>query len=397
MKVLVVNCGSSSIKYQLFDMDSESVLAAGLVERIGLKGSILTHRPDGNPKFIHKEDIPNHDLGIKLILKTLVDEEHGVLTDIKEIDAVGHRLTHGGEAFSSSVVIDEEVKEIFMSLFPIAPLHNPPQYYGICAVEKALPGVPNVGVFDTAFHATMPAKAYTYSIPHNLAKKYAIRRYGFHGHSHYFVSARAAELLGKAPEETKIITCHLGNGASIAAVDKGHCIDTSMGFTPLEGLPMGTRCGDLDPAIITYLMENERLSPEDMDVILNKKSGMLGISGVSSDFRDVENAAADGNERAELALEVFCYKVAKYVGSYVAAMNGVDAIIFTGGLGENSCTDRLSISNYLTYLGLEIDQEANHVRGIERCITTPDSKVQIWIIPTNEELVIARDTKRLCQ
>jgi len=396
MKILVLNCGSSSIKYQLIDMDDESVLAKGLVERIGSEGSVLTHRPRSGEKIIIEAPIPDHGVGIKMVLDALVDPNHGVISSMQDINAVGHRVTHGGSIFSSSTKIDEKAKEEIKSLFSIAPLHNPPAYLGIEAVEKALPGVPMVAVFDTSFHQTMPPKAYMYSLPYELYEKYALRRYGFHGTSHKYVSRRAAEMLGKPIEDLKIITCHLGNGASITAIDGGKSIDTSMGFTPLAGITMGTRCGDIDPAIVAFLIKHEGLDIKNMDNLLNKKSGILGISGVSNDFRDVEEAAVQGNERARLSLDIFVYNVKKYIGAYVAALNGLDVLVFTAGLGENSPEARYEICKDMDYLGIKIDPEKNKdARGKEADVSHPESKVKIMVVPTNEELVIARETKEI--
>ncbi|HHU32250.1 MAG: acetate/propionate family kinase [Zhaonellaceae bacterium] len=392
MKVLVLNCGSSSIKYQLINAEDESVLAKGLVERIGIEGSVLTHRPNCDEKVRIEAPIPDHGVGIKLVLNALVDPKHGVIESMNEITAVGHRVAQGGSLFPKSVKIDEKAKEGIKSLFGIAPLHNPPAYLGIEAVEKALPGVPMVAVFDTSFHQTMPPKAYMYSLPYELYEKYSIRRYGFHGTSHKYVAGRAATYLGKPIEDLKIITCHLGNGASITAIDGGKSVDTSMGFTPLAGISMGTRCGDIDPAIVAFLIEHEGLNIKDMDNLLNKKSGLLGISGISNDFRDVEEAADNGNERAKLALEMFVYHVKKFIGSYVSIMNGLDVLVFTAGLGENSPEARLEICKDMDWLGIKIDPEKNKVRGKEADVSHQDSKVKVMVIPTNEELVIARET-----
>lgn len=395
MKILVINSGSSSIKYQLFDMNDESVLAKGLVERIGIPNSVLNHQVTGSEKKVFVQDIQDHEQAVKMVLDALVNKEYGVLDNIAEIDAVGHRAVHGGDEFSKSTLIDQKVKDILERLSDIAPLHNPPGIRGIEACEQVLPGVPQVSVFDTAFHQTMAPHVYMYSIPYELYEKYGIRRYGFHGTSHKFVSLRAAELLNKPIEETKIITCHLGNGASLTAIDGGKSIDTSMGFTPLEGLTMGTRCGDIDPAIVTFLMKKEDLSREGIDRLLNRKSGVLGISGVSSDFRDIEEEAAKGNDRAQLALDIFVYNVKKYLGFYVAALNGLDALVFTAGLGENSAEMREAICSNLDYLGIEIDPIKNKVRGKEAEISADNSRAKIFVIPTNEELMIARETKEI--
>jgi acetate kinase len=394
MKILVVNCGSSSLKYQLIDMKDESVLAKGLCERIGIDGK-LKHSSEGHPDYISNAAMNDHTDAIGIVLEALLDKEHGVIENINEVNAVGHRVVHGGELFSSSVRISDEVKKAIEECNDLAPLHNPPNLIGISACEKLMPGTPQVAVFDTAFHQTMPPKAYLYAIPYELYEKHKIRKYGFHGTSHRFVSERAAALLGKPIEKLKIITCHLGNGASICAVEYGKSVDTSMGFTPLEGLAMGTRSGSLDPAIIPFLMGKEDLPVGEVESILNKKSGVLGLSGVSSDFRDIEDAKASGNQRAEIALDVFHYRVAKTAGEYAAAMNGVDAVVFTAGLGENSSKSRAIVCSYLGYLGLEVDPEKNSARGKEIDFATNASKVRALVIPTNEELVIARDTKKL--
>lgn len=396
MKVLVVNCGSSSLKYQLFDMTDESVLAKGLVERIGIDGSVLTHQPAGKNKTIINADIKNHSIAIKLVVEALISTEHGVIASMQEISAVGHRVVHGAEKFASSVLITPTVMQALEECIEMAPLHNPPNILGINACAELMPGVPQVGVFDTAFHQTMPKKAYIYGLPYEAYEKHRVRRYGFHGTSHQFVAQSVAALMGKDITELKTVTCHLGNGSSIAAVQNGKVVDTSMGFTPLEGLAMGTRCGDVDPAILPFLMKKEGMSVEDIDNYINKKSGVLGISGVSSDFRDIEGAAEDGNERAQLALDIFAYRVRKYIGSYVAAMGGVDAIVFTAGLGENSVSMRASIMEGLEFLGTKICPERNNVRGKAREISVDASKVKVFIVPTNEELMIARDTKLIC-
>jgi len=396
VKVLVVNCGSSSLKYQLVNMNDESVLAKGLVERIGLEGSILTHQPEGKDKVVINADISNHSIGIKLVIDALTDAKHGVISSMKEISAVGHRVVHGGEKFAGSVLITSAVMKALEDCIEMAPLHNPPNIMGINACTEIMPGVPQVGVFDTAFHQTMPKEAFLYAIPYEAYEKYGVRRYGFHGTSHKYVSERTAELMGKDLSELKIITCHLGNGASIAAVKNGKCIDTSMGFTPLEGLVMGTRSGGIDPAIVPYIMKKENMNADQVDNYLNKKSGVLGVSGVSSDFRDIEDAADKGNERAALALDMFAYRVLKFVGSYAAAMGGVDAIVFTAGLGENSISMREKIGNGFAYLGTGIDPVKNNVRGKAQEISVDGAKVKIFVIPTNEELVIARDTKKIC-
>ena len=393
MKILVVNCGSSSLKYQLIDSATEEVSASGQCERIGLDG-IFSIKVNG--KKIEKEvDIPNHSVGMKTVLDALVDPEHAVLKSLDEIEAIGHRVVHGGEKFSSSVLIDEEVIREIDECSALAPLHNPANILGIRACQKIMPGVPNVAVFDTAFHQTMPAKAYLYGIPKEYYEKYGIRRYGFHGTSHAFVSERLAELAGLDINNSKMIICHIGSGASISAVVNGKSVDTSMGMTPLEGLVMGTRCGDMDPTIVEYLAHSLNKSLEEVMVILNKKSGVLGISGVSSDFRDLDKASNEGNERAKLAVEVFSYRTAKYIGSYIAAMNGVDAIVFTAGLGENNIVVREQVLNHFGYMGITLDKEANQIRGEEKIISTPDSKVTVAVIPTNEELAIAHETVAL--
>ncbi|GBG54929.1 acetate kinase [Sporomusaceae bacterium FL31] len=396
MKVLVVNCGSSSLKYQLFDMTDESVLAKGLVERIGIDGSVLTHQPADKEKTIINADIKNHSIAIKMVVDALINPEHGVIASMQEITAVGHRVVHGAEKFASSVLITPEVMQALEECIEMAPLHNPPNILGINACAELMPGVAQVGVFDTAFHQTMPKKAYIYGLPYEAYEKHRVRRYGFHGTSHKFVSQSVAELMGKDVSELKIVTCHLGNGSSVAAVKNGQVIDTSMGFTPLEGLVMGTRCGDVDPAVLPFIMKKEGFSVEDIDNYINKKSGVLGISGVSSDFRDIEGAAEDGNERAQLALDIFAYRVRKYIGSYVAAMGGVDAIVFTAGLGENSISMREMIADGLEFLGTKICKERNNVRGKAREISAEGSQVKVFIVPTNEELMIARDTKVIC-
>ncbi len=397
MKILVINAGSSSLKYQLFDMDTETVLAKGLCERIGIDGH-LKHTPlvGGKPVFNEDVAMPTHSEAIAAVIDKLTSAEYGVVASMKEIDAVGHRVVHGGEKFASSVKIDNEVMKALDECTPFAPLHNPANITGINAC-KAVMGedVPMVAVFDTAFHQTMPGKAYMYAVPYEYYENDGVRRYGFHGTSHRYVSARCAELMGKPIEELKIVSCHMGNGSSICAIDGGKCVDTSMGFTPLVGLPMGTRCGDLDPGVMQYLMNKYGYDIDTMLGILNKKSGVQGISGVSSDFRDLDNAAAEGNERARLALDMFAYWVAKVAGSYVAAMNGVDAIVFTAGVGENSKDTRADICKYFGYLGVELNAEANSKRGDDIMISTPDSKVKVFVIPTNEELVIARDTKAI--
>lgn len=395
MKILVLNCGSSSLKYQLIDGDTEEVLAKGLCERIGIEGSKLKHQSSGKDEIIIEDYMEDHTVAVKMVIDALLDGEKGIISSVKEIGAVGHRVVHGGEYFSSSVIINEEVKNAIKKCCELAPLHNPANLIGIDACEKIMPGVPQVAVFDTAFHQTMPERAYLYALPYEYYERYKVRRYGFHGTSHKYVAQEAANMLNRPLEETKIITCHLGNGGSLCAVRNGKSIDTSMGFTPLEGLVMGTRSGDVDSAVVTFLMEKENLTPTEMDNILNKKSGVLGISGVSSDFRDIQTASSEGNARAETALDIFAYRVAKYIGEYAAAMNGVDCIVFTAGLGENSGTIRRAICDYLTFLGVHIDSYNNSLRGKSIEISAPDSRIRVLVIPTNEELMIARDTKDL--
>lgn len=395
MKILVINCGSSSLKYQLFDMTNEKVLVKGLVERIGLSGSVLSQKRE-NDKYDIQEDIPNHEKAISLVTKALVDPEHGVIKSMDEISAIGHRVVHGAEDFSGSVVINDAVMESLKENIELAPLHNPPNIMGIEACQKIMPNVPQAGVFDTAFHQTMPPEAYLYGIPYEYYKKYKIRRYGFHGTSHKYVTERAAAILGKPQDKIKVITCHLGNGASIAAVKYGKSVDTSMGYTPLEGVMMGTRCGDLDPAIIFKLMKKEEWSVAQVDTFLNKQCGVLGLSGVSSDFRDIENAAnEESNQRAQMALDRFAYVVKKYIGSYMAVLNGADAVVFTAGLGENSASMRAKICTDLDSLGIKIDKDKNYTRGVEADISTAEAKTRVLVIPTNEELMIARDTYEL--
>ena len=396
MKILVLNCGSSSIKYKLFDMESKTVMAQGGVEKIGLPDSFLQVKlPNGEKVRIEKE-MPEHTVGIQLILNTLVDEKIGCIKDLKEIDAVGHRLVHGGEKFNKSVVITPEVKDMIVKCSELAPLHNPANLKGVEAIEKTLPGVPQVGVFDTAFHQTMPDYAYMYALPYELYEKYAIRRYGFHGTSHRYVSARVCEYLGVKAEGKKIVTAHIGNGGSCAAVMDGKSIDTSMGLTPVEGLMMGTRAGDLDLGAATYIMDKEHLSTAEFNTLVNKKSGLLGVSGVSSDARDIENAIAEGNARADLARKMFIYRVRKYIGAYAAAMNGVDIIVFTGGIGENDAYVRGEIVKGLSFLGTELDEKKNAgIRGEEAIISVPGSKVTVCVIHTDEELMIASDTQAL--
>ena len=394
MNILVINCGSSSLKYQLINSETEGVLAKGLCERIGIDG-MLTYQPEGGEKEKSEIAMPTHTEAINAVLAALTNEKSGVIKSLSEVGAVGHRVVHGGEKFTSSCLINDESMKAIEECNDLAPLHNPANLIGIRACQELMPGVPMVAVFDTAFHQTMPDVAYTYGIPYEYYEKYKVRRYGFHGTSHSYVSKRTAEIVGKPYDQMKIIVCHLGNGASISAVNCGKSVDTSMGLTPLEGLVMGTRSGDLDPAIIDFVGKKEGLSLDEMNEVLNKKSGMLGISGVSSDGRDLEAAAETGNKRAQLALDVFDYRVIKYIGAYAAAMNGVDAIAFTAGIGENNIKMRKDVCSSLTYLGVKLDEEKNNVRGEERIISAHDSKVQVLLVPTNEELAIARETLAL--
>ena len=395
MNVLVINCGSSSLKYQFINMNDESVLAKGLVERIGIEGSVLTHQKAGQDKVVIQEPMENHKVAINLVLKALVDASYGAVKSLDEVDAVGHRVVHGGEKFADSVLISDEVIEAMKECIELAPLHNPPNIIGIEACKELLPTVPMVAVFDTAFHQTMPAESFIYPLPYELYEELGIRRYGFHGTSHKYVAERVKALTGKSLEGLKVITCHLGNGASLTAIKDGKSFDTSMGMTPLEGLVMGTRCGDIDPAIVTFLMNKKNMSSDEVDNLMNKKSGVLGISGVSSDFRDIEGEAEKGNKRAQLALDKFAYIVKKYIGSYAAAMGGLDILVFTAGLGENSASARVQICDGLEFLGVGLDGEKNKTRGKEVEISKEESKVKIFVIPTNEELMIARDTKVL--
>ena len=393
MKILVINAGSSSLKYQLIDMDNNEVMAKGLCERIGIDG-ILNHSVNGE-KLQFNIDMPNHAKAISAVLEALLSKEHGVISNMNEISAVGHRVVHGGEKFSGSVVINADVKAALEECIDLAPLHNPANLTGIAACEEAMPGVPQVAVFDTAFHQTMPAESYLYALPYEYYEKYKIRRYGFHGTSHKYVAGRAAAMLGKDIKDLKIVTCHLGNGSSITAVDGGKSVDTTMGFTPLAGLLMGTRCGDIDPAVVTFLQEKEGLSASEIDAIMNKKSGILGLSGVSSDFRDVEASAKEGNKVAEIGLNMFDYQVKKYIGSYAAAMGGVDAIVFTAGVGENNKVMRANVAKGLAFMGVKIDDEKNAIRGEEIDISAEGASVRVLVIPTNEELAIAMETKAL--
>ncbi len=393
MNILVINCGSSSLKYQLIDTDTEKVLAKGLCERIGLDDAILNHTPSGKDKVVIHCDMPDHNVAIKEVVNILTDAENGVIASLEEIGAIGHRVVHGGEKFNSSVPINDDVMAALEECIPLAPLHNPPNIIGIKACQAAMPGVPQVGVFDTAFHQTMPKESYMYAIPYEYYEKYGVRKYGFHGTSHKYVSQRAAALLGKPAEETKVITVHIGNGGSIAAVCGGKCVDTTMGFTPLDGLVMGTRSGIIDAAVPLFIMEQENLTSKQMSDILNKKSGLQGITGISSDMRDVSAAAAEGNERAILAKKMFAARVKSYIGQYIATMNGADAIVFTAGIGENDKATRAACCENLDFLGIKIDAEKNDKRGDEFVISTDDSKVKVFVIATNEELAIARDTK----
>ena len=394
MNVLVINCGSSSLKYQLIDSETEAVLAKGLCERIGIDGR-LVYQKSGCDKEITEAAMPTHKEAIQMVLDALTNDKTGAIKSLKEIEAVGHRVVHGGEKFASSVVIDEEVIKAVEECNDLAPLHNPANLIGINVCKELMPGVPMVAVFDTAFHQTMPAKAYLYGLPIEYYEKYKVRRYGFHGTSHSFVSKRTVEFLGLDPENSKVIVCHLGNGSSISAVLNGKCVDTTMGLTPLEGVVMGTRSGNIDPAIMEFIAKKENLDIAGIMNVLNKKSGLQGLSNLSSDFRDLNEAAQNGNKNAENAIEVLCYGIAKFVGGYVAALNGVDAITFTAGIGENACPVREKVVNYLGYLGITLDKEANGKRGEEIVISTPDSKVKVCVIPTNEELAICRETVAL--
>ena len=397
MKILVINCGSSSLKYQLIDMDNESVVAKGLCERIGIEGSKLTHQPAGKDKYVVESPMPNHTVAINMVMEALQDKDHGVIASTDEISAIGHRVLHAGVVYSESVVVNEDVKRVIRECFDLGPLHNPANLMGIEACEQAMPGKPNVAVWDTGFGMSMPEKAYMYAIPHEYYEKYSIRRYGFHGTSHMFVSGETCKMLGK--DDAKVIVCHLGNGASISASIGGKCVDTSMGLTPLEGLIMGTRSGDIDPAVCQFICNKEGKDVNEVLNILNKKSGVLGMSGgISSDFRDIKAAMDDGNEVAKQTLEAYAYRVAKYIGSYVAAMNGVDAITFTAGVGENAAWLRPMICQYLGYLGVKLDEAASEKAvGEEMIISTADSKVKLCVVPTNEELAIARETLALIQ
>jgi acetate kinase len=394
MIVLVLNCGSSSIKYQVIDMsETERLLAKGLVERIGLTDGILTHKPEGKERYEVVKDIPDHTVGINMILKSLVDKTHGIINSLDDIKAVGHRVAHGGEFFTESSIVDERVKHEIEKCIELAPLHNPANLKGIISMENLLPGVPQVAVFDTSFHQSIPKHAYLYAIPYEYYENLKIRKYGFHGTSHKYVAKKACKILGMDFENSKIITCHLGNGASVAAIKNGKSVDTSMGFTPVDGLIMGTRCGAIDPGVLLYIAEREQLNFRGISDLINKKSGVAGISGISSDMRDLENAAAEGNERAKLALDMYFYRVKQYVGSYAASMEGVDLVIFTGGIGENDSIIRESVSTSIAFMGVDFDADANRgVRGKDKLLTKPNSKVKVMAITTNEELVIASDT-----
>lgn len=392
MKILVLNCGSSSIKYKLFDMDSKSVIAQGGIEKIGLPDSFLKlPLPNGEKKILEK-NIPEHTVGVEFILNTLTSPEYGAIKSLDEINAVGHRMVHGGEKFSKSVLLTKEVLDAFTACNDLAPLHNPANLKGVHAIEAILPNVPQIGVFDTAFHQTMPDYAYMYAVPYELYEKYGVRRYGFHGTSHRYVSQRVCEFLGVKPEGQRIITCHIGNGGSITAIKDGKCVDTSMGLTPLEGLMMGTRSGDIDAGAVSFIMEKEGLDPQGISNLLNKKSGVMGIFGKSSDMRDLENAVAEGDPKARLAENMYFYRIKKYIGAYAAALGGVDIIVFTGGVGENQASARWGACSGLEYMGVKLDAEKNKVRGEEMVISTDDSKVKVVVIPTDEELMIASDT-----
>ncbi len=392
MKILVLNCGSSSIKYKLFDMDHKEVIAQGGIEKIGLQGSFLKLTLPSGVKKVLEKDIPEHTVGVEFILNTLVNPEYGAIKSLDEINAVGHRMVHGGEKFSESVLLTQEVLDAFAACNDLAPLHNPANLKGVNAVSAILPNIPQVGVFDTAFHQTMPDYAYLYAVPYELYKKYGIRRYGFHGTSHRYVSKRVCEYLGVSPEGKKIITCHIGNGASVSAIKDGKCIDTSMGLTPLEGLIMGTRCGDIDAGAVTFIMDKEKLNTTEVSDLLNKRSGVLGVSGVSSDMRELEAAVAAGNPMAILAERMYFYRIKKYVGAYAAALGGVDILVFTGGVGENQMNSRSDVCAGLEFLGIKVDPAKNNVHGVETVVSTDDSRVKVVVVPTDEELMIASDT-----
>jgi acetate kinase len=395
MKILVINTGSSSLKYQLIDMENEAVLAKGLCDRIGIDNSFIKHTKTGSDTIVIDVDMTNHRSAIKQVIGVLTGERTGVIGNMSEIAAVGHRIVHGGEKFHDSAIIDENVMSAIRECIDLAPLHNPPNIIGIEACQHIMPDTPMVAVFDTAFHQTIPQYAYLYALPYEMYEKHGIRKYGFHGTSHKYVAQRAAAMLEKPLSELKLVTCHLGNGASVCAVEYGKSVETSMGFTPLDGLAMGTRSGSVDPAVVKFLMENEKMTPKEIDEYLNKKSGVLGISGVSSDFRDLEDAIDNGNERARLAIKIFCYRVKQYIGSYAAVMNGLDAVVFTAGIGENNPLVRGIVMENLDFLGLRIDPEKNKVRGKEMDISAEDAKARTLVIPTNEELAIARETLKL--
>ena len=395
MKILVLNCGSSSIKYKLYDMDNEKALAQGGVERIGLDEAFLKLTLPNGEKKVLMHDMPDHKEGVNFVFQTLLHPEYGAIKSLDEIDAVGHRIVQGGDLFEKSCIVTKEVEDGIESLCDLAPVHNAGHLRGLRAVDHLMPEVPQVAVFDNAFHSTMPAHTYLYAIPYEFYEKWHVRRYGFHGTSHRYVSHRVAELMGKDIKDLKIVTCHIGNGASVAAIKDGKVIDTSMGLTPLAGVMMGSRCGDIDPSAVTYLMQKTGMQPQEMADFLNKKSGVLGITGISSDMREIESAAAEGNERAQLALDMYNYRIKKYIGAYAAAMGGIDVIVWTAGVGENQVGTRLDACSGLEFLGVKIDAEANNCRGQEKLISTPDSKVQVWIVPTDEEIVIARDTMDL--
>lgn len=397
MKILVLNCGSSSIKYALYNMDDRSVMTSGGAERVGLDGAFVKVKLANGEKKQIMHDIPEHTEGVKFIFSLLTDPEIGVIKDLKEIDAVGHRMVHGGEKFNKSVVLDDEVLKVFEECSDLAPLHNPANLKGVKAVSELMPGLPQVGVFDTAFHQTMPKKAYMYAIPYELYDKYAIRRYGFHGTSHRYVSKRVCDFLGVKPEDKKVITCHIGNGGSVAAVDGGKCVDTSMGLTPLEGVMMGTRSGDIDGGAVSFIQKKLGLDADGISNLLNKKSGVLGVTGISSDMREIEAAANNGDEKAVLALDMYNYRIKKYVGAYAAAMGGADIIVFTAGVGENQANMREEVCRGMEWMGIKLDVEKNNsIRGTEAVISTPDSRVTVVVIPTDEELMIASDTMELC-
>lgn len=395
MKTLVINCGSSSLKYQLIDMSTEESMVQGLVERIGIEGSILTQKVEGKDKYIINTNIKDHKGAIKLVLEALVDSIHGVIKSMDEISAVGHRVVHGGEKYSDSVLIDDEVLKSIKDCIVLAPLHNPPNVIGIEACKELMPNTPMVAVFDTAFHQTMPKHAYICPVPYELYEKYGVRKYGFHGTSHMYVSQRLAEIENKDIKDMKIVTCHLGQGSSICAINGGKSVDTSMGLTPLGGIPMVTRSGDLDPSVITYLMKKECLTPEEMETILNKNSGLSAVSGLAPDFREIEEASNTDNEMAKIAIDEFNYAIASYIAKYAVELNGVDYIVFTGGIGENQINIRKGVCEKLKFMGIDIDLEANNMRGEEKIISTPNSKIKVWVIPTNEELMIAKETARL--